>query len=81
MQIQDDSLPSQEGFKVTVKQEGIFRKSSFSNSAGCVEVARFADGSVQVRDTKDKSKTTLTFNRQEWIAFLQGVRNSEFEID
>lgn len=61
--------------------DGAFRKSSFSNSGGCVEVARFADGRVQVRDTKDVTHTTLSFTAHEWIMFLKGVRNGEFEVE
>ncbi len=64
-----------------IQQDGVFRKSSFSDSGGCVEVAKFADGSVQVRDTKDPAHTTLTFTTHEWAMFLKGVRNNEFETE
>jgi hypothetical protein len=60
--------------------DGVFRKSSFSGGSGCVEVARFTDGRVQVRDTKDPDQTTLSFNKKEWQAFLAGVHNNEFSI-
>lgn len=56
-----------------------FRKSSYSNSAGCVEVAQLADGRILVRDTKDPLHTTLSFTPHEWRVFLQGVRQNEFE--
>jgi len=64
----------------TSKADGQFRKSSFSSSGGCVEVAMYVDGAVQVRDTKNRQGGTLTFNATEWDAFLKGVRNGEFDL-
>lgn len=60
--------------------DGIFRKSSFSAGGNCVSVAKFADGSVKVRDTKDQSNTTLTYTKDEWKAFLGGVKSGEFDV-
>ncbi|MEV0842721.1 DUF397 domain-containing protein [Actinocatenispora sera] len=58
-----------------------WRKSSTSDSGGCVEVA-YADGYIGVRDTKDHGTgPVLTFNRHEWTAFLEGVGNREFTLD
>ena len=45
----------------------------------CVAVKITADA-VMVRDTKDKNDTTLTFNHNEWNAFLDGVRKNEFNV-
>jgi len=45
----------------------------------CVSVKR-TDTEVMVRDTKDDSKTTLTFSHDEWNAFLQGAKDGEFDI-
>ncbi|MCX6701692.1 MAG: DUF397 domain-containing protein [Candidatus Zambryskibacteria bacterium] len=45
----------------------------------CVAV-KIEDGAVQVRDTKDSSKTTLTFSREEWDSFITGVKNDEFNV-
>jgi Domain of unknown function (DUF397) len=45
----------------------------------CVEVA-FLDDGVAVRDSKDESGPVLTFNRAEWVAFLAGARNGEFNV-
>lgn len=58
-----------------------FRTSSFSNSGNCVAVARLTDGAVKVRDTKDISQSALTFTRDEWVAFVKGVRNNEFDVE
>ena len=43
----------------------------------CVAVKQTAD-SVQVRDTKDPNKKTLSFNKEEWKAFVEGIKNGEF---
>jgi hypothetical protein len=55
-------------------------KSSYSNNNGaCVEVRR--DGaSVLVRDTKDREGGTLTFNRREWLAFVAGAKQGDFDL-
>ncbi|MFC0862439.1 DUF397 domain-containing protein [Sphaerimonospora cavernae] len=59
----------------------VWRKSSISGGSGqCVEVA-ITDTVVGVRDTKNREGGTLVFNRDEWRAFLGGVRNGEFDID
>jgi hypothetical protein len=55
-----------------------WRKSSASGSNGCVEIAD-TEGSVWVRDTKDRQGPVLFFTRQEWTAFLAGVRAGEFD--
>jgi hypothetical protein len=55
-------------------------KSSASSVSGCVEVAHLPHGLVAVRDSKDISKAPHVFNRREWVAFLAGVRNGEFDL-
>ncbi|MEK7453196.1 MAG: DUF397 domain-containing protein [Patescibacteria group bacterium] len=45
----------------------------------CVSV-QILDDEVKVRDTKDPNKTTLTFNHNEWRAFLKGVKGGEFDL-
>lgn len=57
-----------------------WRKSTVSGSAGsCVEVA-FPDGDgVWVRNSRDPDGAILRFTRQEWSAFLAGVRLGEFD--
>lgn len=54
-----------------------WRKSSLSGMNGCVEVA-FEDRKVLVRDSKDPKGPSLSFTRQEWEAFVGGVRHGEF---
>jgi hypothetical protein len=57
-----------------------YRKSTFSNSSGCVEVRLLEDGTIGLRDSKDRSKDPHLFTQGEWVAFLAGVRNGEFDL-
>jgi len=57
-----------------------WRKSTASNPSGnCVEVAALRDGSVAVRNSRDKAGPALIYTRAEIAAFLAGVRNGEFD--
>lgn len=46
----------------------------------CVMVA-YRDGVIAVRDSKDVSEATLTFNEDEWNVFIQGVKDGEFDLE
>lgn len=61
--------------------DGDFTKSSWSknNPKTCVAVAIKPDG-VGVRDTKDETQTTLVYTREEWEAFIKGVKAGEFDL-
>jgi Domain of unknown function (DUF397) len=56
-----------------------WRKSSLSDSAGCVEVAFVQRNQVLVRDSKDREGPLLRFTAAEWEAFVTGVRAGEFD--
>jgi hypothetical protein len=56
----------------------VWRKSTFSGTNGCVEVA-FVQGRVGVRDSKDLGGPVLVFTGHEWEAFLSGARSGEFD--
>ncbi|MFL6073578.1 MAG: DUF397 domain-containing protein [Mycobacteriales bacterium] len=58
-----------------------WHKSSLSgdNQPSCVEVA-FDGDAVLVRDSKDRDGPVLRFTPDEWVAFLGGVRNGEFQL-
>ncbi len=45
----------------------------------CVSV-KISDDQVQVRDTKDPAKTTLSYSREEWASFIGGVKAGEFDL-
>ncbi|MEV5542473.1 DUF397 domain-containing protein [Saccharopolyspora shandongensis] len=53
-----------------------WRTSSRSNGQGgmCVEVGS-GPGIVGVRDTKDRDGAVLVFPRQQWAAFVSGLRD------
>ena len=55
-------------------------RSRACSSDGCVEVAHLAGGSVAVRDSKDEGNPAHVFDREEWSAFITGVKNGEFDL-
>jgi len=58
-----------------------WRKTVFSDSGGCVEVA-IAGDTIGVRDTKAAGTgPILEFTEHEWTAFLKGVAAGEFDVD
>lgn len=61
-----------------------FRKSTRSSPSGdnCVEVAVHPDGTIGVRDSKDKTGTgaVLEFTTGEWDAFVGGAKDGEFDF-
>ena len=58
----------------------VYRRSSLCATGSCIEVAISHDGLVKVRDNKDLSKAPLTFNADEWKAFIGGIKNREFDF-
>lgn len=56
-------------------------KASRSGSSGnCVEQRRAADGTIEVRDTKDRGAgPTLRFTPEEYTAWLDGARRGDFD--
>lgn len=55
-------------------------KSSLSHANGnCVEVADLPERHVGMRDSKDAVGLVLRFPREEFRAFLAGVRKGEFD--
>lgn len=56
-----------------------FIKSTYSGTDGsCVEVAASPE-QILVRDSKDKEGAVLTFNPEEWTAFILGAKAGEFD--
>lgn len=61
-------------------------KSSFSNGSGgnnCVEVRRALGNnpSVIVRNSNKPNGHRVRFTRDEWDAFINGVKTGEFDYD
>ncbi|MBZ0108883.1 MAG: DUF397 domain-containing protein [Candidatus Scalindua rubra] len=56
-----------------------FRKSSFSPTGRyCVGVS--FGNTINIVNTKYPEKGTISFTKEEWNAFILGVKNSEFDI-
>lgn len=69
----------------TFKLQGIkFRISSFSNIDPvpfCVAAGQTQEGSVVVRRSQDSdSAKALVFTKEEWAAFVKGVKANEFDF-
>lgn len=56
-----------------------WEKSPSSGTGNCVEVAFLECDEVLVRDSKSPQGPVLRFNHAEWSAFLDGVRNGQFD--
>ncbi|MER6589091.1 DUF397 domain-containing protein [Micromonospora chalcea] len=52
---------------------GWFKSSRSSDNAACVEV-RFVGGTVDVRDTKDRTGPVLAFDGHSWVSFVAGLK-------
>jgi Domain of unknown function (DUF397) len=56
-----------------------WRRSTYCSGDGnCVEV-EFHGNAVGLRDSKDPAALALRFDRQEWAAFVAGVKAGEFD--
>lgn len=55
-----------------------FYVSSFSGGGACVAVARLASGEFAVRHSRIET-TPIVFTREEWVAFVAGVKAGEFD--
>lgn len=62
-------------------QEPTFKISSAcpNCSCGCVGVA-LSEGKILVTNTTTSNSPTATFTKEEWTAFIAGVKNGEFDI-
>jgi hypothetical protein len=73
----NDFLPADE--TVRSPDGSPWTKSSLSHANGnCVEIANI-DGQVGMRDSKNVTGPVLGISREEWRAFLGGIRNGEFD--
>ena len=60
-------------------KEPTFRKSSHCSGGNCVEVAKDGDRYL-VRDSKRPEIAPLTFTKDEWDAFVEGVNGGDFSF-
>jgi len=62
-------------------RDATWRTSSSSAASGqCVEVAQLAGPRWAVRDSKSPNGDTLIFTQAEWVAFVAGVKDGEFDL-
>jgi hypothetical protein len=54
------------------------RSSQIDGAENCVEVA-FVDDAIAVRDSRDPDGPALIYTRDEWEAFIGGVKDGEFD--
>ena len=54
-------------------RQGWFKSSRSSDNANCVEV-RCVGGTVDVRDTKDRTGPVLAFDGHSWARFVAGLK-------
>lgn len=59
-----------------VEIAGEFSSSQECPQATCVEVSGAADF-IHVRDSKNPTGPVLCFNREEWAAFIAGIRSDD----
>lgn len=57
----------------------MWRKSTRSGANGCVEV-QITSERVAIRDSKNQRGPVLRFTPLEWEAFVDGVRDGEFDL-
>lgn len=57
------------------------RSSRCHSSTCCVEVAVDEDRNILVRDSKNPSSPILRFTVKEWVDFIGGAKDGEFDLD
>ena len=66
------------GLRVDLSTAEWIKSSQSGGNDSCVEVA-FVGEAIAVRDSKNPTGPTLIYTRDEWDAFLAGVRDGEFD--
>lgn len=59
-------------------EHAAWRVSTFCDSGSCVEIA-LGQNLVGMRDSKNSAGSPLVFEAKEWLEFVSGVRNGEFD--
>jgi len=60
--------------------KSLFKTSSYCECGEYCVGVRMAPNRIDVTNTKDKSRRNVTFTKEEWNAFLLGVKNGEFDL-
>lgn len=56
-----------------------WRKSTRSTSGACVEIAPYQE-MILMRDSKDPGGPVLTFGRDAFATFIEGIQAGEFDL-
>jgi Domain of unknown function (DUF397) len=59
--------------------EVAWRKATRSGGTNCVEVAAGSEGDVLMRNSRHPDGPALSYTPPEWAAFIDGVKNGEFD--
>jgi hypothetical protein len=62
-----------------LRDDGQFHVSSFCTAGTCVGVA-LGEDTITVADQGDPERARLRFGREEWAAFVAGVKAGEFDL-
>jgi Domain of unknown function (DUF397) len=54
--------------------------SRFCNNSACVQVAHLPGDMVAIRDSKNTAGLAHIFDREEWAAFISGVKAGDFDL-
>jgi hypothetical protein len=54
-------------------------KAASCAGGNCVQVASTGDGLVLIGDSKNADGPVLSYTRAEWVAFLEGAKNGDFD--
>ncbi|PRX12598.1 uncharacterized protein DUF397 [Actinoplanes italicus] len=62
-----------------IGDEGWFKSSHSTGTARCVQARFLAAGGVAIRHSADDRSAVLRYTQAEWDAFVQGVKDGEFD--
>jgi hypothetical protein len=73
----------QEATMFETRQAVVWQRSTRCSNGTCVEVATVGSNSTEeqyfVRDSKDPQSPELTFDREAWRTFIEGVKNGDLD--
>jgi hypothetical protein len=75
----EDQAPNYNGMPANELQVRWGKSTRSSAQGNCVETARLAGGEVAVRNSRHPSGPALIFSQAEARAFLEGVKDGDFD--
>ena len=68
------SSPRSLGIEIDLSRDEWWKSSYSGQDGNCVEVARNLPGLVAIRDSKAPDEAKVVVSRENWRAFLKGLR-------